>query len=249
MSEPPLLQVRAIGFSRGEKPVLKNISFELQNGEILVILGPSGCGKTSLLRCMNRLESVGEGEIYLQGKSAGSIPVCDLRRRVGMVFQNPALLPGTVQENISIGPGLDNHEFSEEKFFSLMEKLGIDPSLQDMKVSKLSAGERQRVSLAQVLANEPQVLMLDEPTSALDPAAALKVESLIQSFHSSLKAGILLVTHDINQAMRLNTRTLVLMNGEILGEGGNVRELMNSTQDHRMQDFFRGNLIPRQTEL
>ena len=243
-----MLKVKAIGFSWGKKPVFKNISFELQNGESLVILGPSGCGKTSLLRCMNRLESVGEGEIYLQGKSTSSIPVCDVRRRVGMVFQTPALLPGTVEENISIGPGLDNHEFPEEKILSLMEKVGIDPLLQKREVSKLSTGERQRVSLAQVLANEPQVLMLDEPTSALDPAAALKVESLIKSLRSSFKAGILLVTHDIKQALRLNTRTMVLLNGEIIGEG-NIWELMNSRQDQRIQDFFRGNLNPGKMEL
>ena len=112
----------------------------------------------------------------------------------------------------------------------------------------MSTGERQRVSLAQVLANEPQVLMLDEPTSALDPAAALKVESLIKSLRSSFKAGILLVTHDIKQALRLNTRTMVLLNGEIIGEG-NIWELMNSRQDQRIQDFFRGNLNPGKMEL
>jgi putative ABC transport system ATP-binding protein len=154
-----------------------------------------------------------------------------------MVFQTPVLLPGTVEDNISVGPGLNNRKLSQDRIFSLMKKVGLDPSLKGRKVSDLSTGEYQRVSLAQVLANEPQVLMLDEPTSALDPTATLTVENLIKNLNSTLKTGIILVTHDINQAMRFNTRTLVLADGGILADG-NIQDLLHSNQD--LQHFFQG---------
>lgn len=238
-----LLKVSETSFSRNGNRIFKNISFELQAGEILIILGPSGCGKTTLLRCLNRLESVGEGEIFLKGVPVSNIPAGELRRRIGMVFQTPTLLPGTVEENISIGPGLNGQELTKDKISLLMEEVGLDSSFKGREVSELSTGERQRVSLAQVLANEPEVLMLDEPTSALDLTAALTVENLIKSLHSSLRTGTILVTHDINQAMRFNARSLVMANGGILAEG-NIQELVHSNKNPQLQNFFRGQLNP-----
>ncbi|MBT5375577.1 MAG: ATP-binding cassette domain-containing protein [Nitrospinaceae bacterium] len=234
-----LLKVCGVSFSRDGKFIFKNISFELFAGEILILLGPSGCGKTSLLRCLNRLESVAEGEMFLQGVPISRITSPDLRRRVGMVFQTSADLLGTVEESISVGPSLNQQKISAHAVTSLMEKVGLDTSLRNRKVSGLSTGEHQRLSLAQVLANEPQVLMLDEPTSGLDPTAVLTVENLVQKLNASLKTGILLVTHDINQAVRFNSRTLVLANGEILADG-NIQELINSSQNLQLQKFFQG---------
>ena len=156
-----------------------------------------------------------------------------------MVFQTSADLLGTVEESISVGPSLNQQKISAHAVTSLMEKVGLDTSLRNRKVSGLSTGEHQRLSLAQVLANEPQVLMLDEPTSGLDPTAVLTVENLVQKLNASLKTGILFVTHDINQAVRFNSRTLVLANGEILA-GGNIQELINSSQNLQLQKFFQG---------
>jgi len=238
-----LLKVSEVSFSRNGSIIFQNISFELQAGEILVILGPSGCGKTTLLRCLNRLESVGKGEIFLQGVPVSNIPVCELRRRIGMVFQTPALLPGTVEGNISLGPDLRGQGLAKDKLSLLMAEVGLDASFKDREVAELSTGERQRVSLAQVLANKPEVFLLDEPTSALDLTAALTVENLIKNLHSSLGTGTIFVTHDLNQAMRFNARALVLGNGGILAEG-NIQELVHSNKNSQLQNFFRGQLSP-----
>ena len=236
----PLLKVSNISFARG-KAVLKNVSFELGRGEMLTLLGPSGSGKTSLLRCLNRLESIDRGEIFLDGRNTAALPAVELRRRIGMLFQTPALLPLTVKENIRVGPQLKKQTLDDDECLSLVAKVGLGKEFLDRKADALSIGEQQRVALAQALANRPDVLLLDEPTSALDPTAALTVENLIKSVHEELGRGTILVTHNVGQALRFNTQTLVLMNGEILARG-NIQKLMNSPGDETLQKFFQGKL-------
>lgn len=206
-----------------------------------MILGPSGSGKSSLLRCLNRLETISGGIVSLEGRDARSIDTVELRRRIGMVFQTPALLPGTVRENISLSSRLRKQAFKDADCESLAQQVGLTLGFLDRPVETLSVGEQQRVALAQTLANHPQVLMLDEPTSALDPTAVLTIERLIQTINRDLKTAILWVTHDVAQAVRFNARTLILMDGEILAEG-NIRELVASCDNETLSRFFQGTL-------
>lgn len=121
----PLLKVCGISLSKGKK-ILQDISFEVGEGEILMVLGPSGSGKTSLLRCLNRLETIESGEIFFHGRETRVLPVADLRRQLGMVFQAPALLPITVEENLQVGPRLQNKEMEAGEIQSLMERVGLE---------------------------------------------------------------------------------------------------------------------------
>jgi putative ABC transport system ATP-binding protein len=224
-----------------EKHILKNVSFELARGEILVLLGPSGAGKTSLLRCLNRLDSLDSGNVFLDGTDTRALPVTELRRRIGLIFQAPALIPGTVKKNVCAGPRLAGRDISDEACRSLLSQVGLKSEYCGRNVEILSLGERQRVALAQVLANEPDILLLDEPTSALDPTATLVVEALIQSLHNKLNTAMVLVTHNLEQAKRFNAHTLVLADGEVLAEG-NIRKLMESNANPKLIQFFEGRM-------
>ena len=225
-----------ISLTRG-KPILKEVSFEVMPGEMLILLGPSGSGKTSLLRCLNRLETVDSGRVVLNGDEIASIPARELRGRAGMLFQTVALIPSTVKENVATGPRFHNREMDDEEINELLEKVGLRWELWDRDVETLSVGERQRVALAQVLANRPEVLLLDEPTSALDPPAVLKVEALVQTIHQKSQTAIILVTHDLEQARRLGARTLLMVGGEVAA-CGNLDEIMGQSESLALKSYF-----------
>jgi putative ABC transport system ATP-binding protein len=235
-----LLKVSNLSLFKG-KEILKKISFALSRGDLLLILGPSGSGKSSLLRCLNRLETISDGSVFLKEQDTRGMGVMDVRRRIGMVFQTPALLPGSVRENISLSFQLSKQALKDADCVSLLQQVGLSLDFLDRPVENLSIGEQQRVALAQTLANHPQVLMLDEPTSSLDPTAVLTIESLIQSINRDLKTAILWVTHDVAQAVRFNAQTLILIDGEIHAQG-NIRELITSSVDETLQRFFQGTL-------
>jgi putative ABC transport system ATP-binding protein len=127
----------------------------------------------------------------------------------------PSLLPGTVRENIGLGPKLNHHPMTEQECESLIDEVGLGREFLHRQVDQLSIGERQRVAFAQVLANDPQILLLDEPTSALDSNATRTIEHLIQKLHREKNIGILMVTHDQSQAKRFECEPLILDNGNL----------------------------------
>lgn len=235
-----MLRVSNLSLTK-DKAILRDISFEVAGGKMLIVLGPSGAGKTSLLRCLNRLDSIDSGEVFLDGAEIGSMNILELRRRVGMVFQTPALIPDTVGMNVALGPALRHETLSETEIQELLRQVGLAPDFLDQQVEKMSVGEQQRVAFAQVLANQPNVLLLDEPTSALDPTAALTIESLIMNIHSRLHTATVLVTHDVEQALRFNAETMLLVNGEVVARG-NIKDLMNDTGNTTLKKFFAGEL-------
>jgi len=235
-----MLRVSHLSLSK-DKPILRDLSFEVKPGQMLTVLGPSGAGKSSLLRCLNRLDTVDSGEIFLGGQDVKSMDILELRRRMGMVFQTPALIPDTVRANVALGPSLHHETVSESEVRDLLQQVGLNSDFMTRQVETLSVGEQQRVAFAQVLANQPDVLLLDEPTSALDPTAALTIENLIKDIHSRLHTATVLVTHDIPQALRFNTETLVIVEGAVLAHG-NIQDLVKDTGNATLQKFFKGEL-------
>ena len=217
-------------------PILTEVSLELEQGKRLVLLGPSGSGKTSLLRCLNRLETPCKGRIFFGGKDIRFIPTTQLRNQIGMVFQNPALTPGTPLENVAAGPTLKYKEIEKDEIADFLNQVGLTENLWKRDVETLSAGERQRVAFAQVLANRPEVLLLDEPTSALDVASVAKLEQLIHTLPENCGTSIILVTHNIEQARRFSDLTLVLIDGKIIARGS-LDEMMN-LGDSALKTFF-----------
>lgn len=198
--------------------LVDDVSFSVEVGDVVAIIGPSGSGKSSLLRLLNRLDEPTEGTVFLDGEDYREFRPRELRRRVGMLLQQPFLFPGSVAENLAFGPEAHGRTLSAESTADLLRRVGL-PGYGERDVARLSGGEAQRVSLARTLANEPEVILLDEPTSALDEAARLGVEGLICSIINQRGLTCVIVTHDHTQAARMAKRALLLEAGRVVTEG------------------------------
>jgi putative ABC transport system ATP-binding protein len=189
--------------------VLHGVSFRIEPGAT-ALLGPSGSGKSTILRLLNRLADPDEGVVRMDGEDVRSEDVLELRRRAVLVPQLPALLPGTVADNVRFGPALVDREVDVEP---ILARAGLDSSYAEREGGQLSVGEQQRVMLARALALEPEVLLLDEPTSALDEAARDDIERTLHDLGERL--SLVLVSHDRAQAERLTTRTVRIADGRV----------------------------------
>ncbi len=194
---------------------MRGLNADMPGGSITAIVGPSGAGKSTLLRTINRLIEPTSGEVYLDGEPTSGMNTLELRRRVGMVFQLPALFGATVEEATLYGARLAGRSADAGR---LLEMAGLDASYKDKAPQSLSVGEQQRVSIARALALEPDALLVDEPTSALDEAARRRIEDLIQELNASLGLTIVLVSHALDQVERVADRVLLLVAGRSEGE-------------------------------
>ena len=228
--------------------VLRNVSFDVQAGQIVTLIGPSGSGKSTLLRCLNRLWEPPPESVLLDGEDIVSLDVLALRRRVGMVFQSAAMFSGSVGDNIAYGPRLHNRRLTEEEIINLLEIVGLDRAYLRKPASELSGGEGQRVALARTLANEPEVLLLDEPTSALDPAATRQVEEAVLSLRERLGLTVVWVSHAVEQVKRVADQVVLLVAGQV-AESGTPQHLLAGDHHHLTEDFAAGKLgLPAQKE-
>jgi putative ABC transport system ATP-binding protein len=190
--------------------LLDNVSCELPDAGITVLLGPSGAGKTTLLRLLNRLEVPTSGRVRFRGEPVDALDPLKLRRQVGMVFQRPAVFPGTVRDNLLVAqPGA-----SDDHLAPRLQAAGLDPGLLDQVADTLSGGEAQRLCLARTLTTEPQVLLMDEPTSSLDRDARGHLEATARDL---VERGMpmIWVTHDLDQADRLADHRILLVAGRV----------------------------------
>lgn len=225
-SSSVVLRAEHLGRTVGDKLLVQDANFELQKGEVLAITGASGSGKTSLLRLLNRLDEPTSGTVFVEGTDYRNIAPRELRRKLGMVTQRPFLFPGSVADNLRFGPAQRGETLQPDLIAELLTQVGLkDYGGRD--VANLSGGEAQRVSVARTLANSPLALLLDEPTSALDQAAKLEVESAIQKVMRDRQLACIVVTHDIEQAMRLAGRALVLEQGRVT-RAGPVAEVLRA---------------------
>jgi putative ABC transport system ATP-binding protein len=208
------------------KVITNNISVQVHVGEILAVVGPSGSGKSSFLRLLNRLDEPTEGVVRLNGQDYREIAPEELRRRVGMVTQFAYLFPGTVADNIEYGPSQRGVSLLAEQIATLLQRVGLS-GYQKRDVSNLSGGEAQRVSIARMLANAPEVLLLDEPTSALDEESAREVEDLVLDIIRERRMTCVIVTHNNGQARRLADRTMIIEDGKLVAVGPTSEMLKN----------------------
>jgi ABC-type methionine transport system ATPase subunit len=209
------IRICDIGYATGGTEILRGVNADIPGGNITAVVGPSGAGKSTLLRAINRLIEPTAGEVYLDVEPTSRMNPLELRRRVGMVFQLPALFGATVEEATLYGARLAGRSADAGR---LLEMVGLGASFKDKAPQSLSVGEQQRVSIARALALEPEALLVDEPTSALDEAARRRIEDLIRELNASLGLTIVLVSHALDQVERVADRVVFLVAGRSEGE-------------------------------
>lgn len=242
--EPPMpkLSIQNLSLKRGGTTVLKDISLDVAAGELLVVIGPSAGGKSSLLRCINRLNDIESGEIKLDGRSIYDMPVTELRRQVGMMFQKTAAFEGTVADNIAFGARAQGEALSRAVILDLMAQASLDAELLDKPASELSGGQEQRLAIARALALGPSLLLLDEPTSSLDPIATSNVEDSLLRLRENTNLTMIWVSHAIEQARRVGSRVLLLDGGRVIREDTVDAMLDPEAGDKRALAFAEGDL-------
>jgi ABC-type methionine transport system ATPase subunit len=222
----------------GEAEILRGVSFAVRAGEVFSVVGPSGAGKSTLLRTLNRLVESTAGNIFLDGAPIEEIDPLQLRRRIGMVFQLPALFGDTVEDAVLYGVRLAGKRADVERLLGLA---GLAPSLASRNPQSLSVGQQQRVSIARTLALEPEVLLMDEPTSALDQVARQRIEDLIGQLNKELGLTIVVVSHALDQVERIADRVVLLIEGRSEGEWSK-EEFFGKAVGEKARRFVEGEL-------
>lgn len=234
----------------GNHQALTDINIEIQEKSITALIGPSGCGKSTFLKTINRMNDLIPdvkitGEIKYKERNifAPNVDVNDLRREVGMVFQKPNPFPMSIYDNIAYGPrthGVKNKAKLDDIVERSLRGAAIWDEVKDRLKKNalgLSSGQQQRLCIARALAVEPEVLLMDEPTSALDPISTLKIEELAEELKK--KYTIIIVTHNMQQAVRISDRTAFFLLGELV-EYGDTEKMFSDPVDKRTEDYITG---------
>lgn len=208
----------------GDNHVLRDISLDIEQGELVTFLGPSGCGKSTLLRCLSGLETVTDGRVFVDGRDVTDLEA--KKRGIGMVFQQYSLFPNlTVQQNVAFGLKIQKRPKSEiaERVRSMLESVGLASKLNQYP-RELSGGQQQRVALARALVTQPKVLLLDEPLSAIDALLRRNLQIEIRRIQKELNITTLFVTHDQDEAIVMSDR-IHLFNMGVIEQSGAPVEL------------------------
>jgi phosphate transport system ATP-binding protein len=240
--------VRGLNFYYGQTRALKNVSFNLYDGQVTAFIGPSGCGKSTLLRVLNRMYDLypgqrAEGEVLLDGENILSLDLNLLRSRVGMVFQKPTPFPMTIYDNIAFGIRLYEKLPKSEmdaRVESALHRAALWNEVKDKLNASglsLSGGQQQRLCIARTVALSPEVILFDEPASALDPISTAKIEELIDELSGDYTIAI--VTHNMQQAARVSQYTAFMYLGELV-EFDETTKLFTMPRDKRTQDYVTG---------
>ncbi|EHI74033.1 glycine betaine/L-proline ABC transporter ATP-binding protein [Streptococcus criceti] len=227
----------------GDKEVLKGQSFEIKDGEFLVLVGPSGSGKTTLLKMINRLVDLTDGHILMDGLYQKDLDVRELRLSTGYVLQQIALFPNlTVAENIALIPEMKGWDKAriKERTKELLKRVDLEPSAYlDRYPKDLSGGEQQRVGIVRALIHEPKYLLMDEPFSALDPITRQQLRTLTKELHEEFDMTTIFVTHDVREALALADRIAVLNQG-VISQLATPEEILSQPADDFVADLFGG---------
>ena len=205
-----------------ESQVVKDLSFEVPEGEICVLVGPSGCGKTTSMRMVNRLIEITEGEILIDGEPNTAMSGTQLRRKIGYAIQQIGLFPHrTIADNIGTVPNLLGWDRGRirERVNQLLELVGLSPDEYRARYpAELSGGQQQRVGVARALAADPPIMLMDEPFGAVDPITRERLQDEFLRIQENIKKTIVFVTHDIDEAIKLGNKIAILKQGGILAQ-------------------------------
>jgi len=220
---------------------VKEVSFEVEKGELCVLLGPSGCGKTTTMKMINRLIPITSGKIYLDGTDVTQVDENKLRRNIGYAIQDIGLFPHmTVGQNIETVPVLKGWPKAErkERAKALLELVRLDPGEFTRKYpSELSGGQRQRVGLARALAADPPTLLMDEPFGAIDPITRIDLQNEFLKIQQEIRKTIVFVTHDIYEAIKMGDKIALMKDGRLV-QYGKPADLVYRPKDRFVEDFI-----------
>ena len=250
MSEKTIIEARNLELYYGDNHALKSVSLEIPENRITALIGPSGCGKSTFLKTLNRMNDLVpgvriEGEVLYNGENiyGKDVDVTRLRKQIGMVFQKANPFPMSIYDNIAYGPrthGIRNRA----KLDDIVERSLRDAAIWDEVKDRLnksalglSGGQQQRLCIARALAVEPDVLLMDESTSALDPISTSKIEELAMELKS--RYTVVMVTHNMQQAVRVSDMTAFFLLGEMV-EFGETERLFSHPRDKRTEDYITG---------
>jgi len=245
-----ILSVNHLNLWYGASQALYDVSMEIEPNVITALIGPSGCGKTTFLKTLNRMNDLVpgiriEGEVRCDGKDifAPGFDVNELRREIGMVFQKPNPFPMSIYDNVAYGPrthGIRSRVQLDELVEESLRGAAIWDEVKD-RLKKpalgLSGGQQQRLCIARALAVRPRILLMDEPTSALDPISTSRIEDLAVELKK--KYTILIVTHNMQQAVRISDKTAFFLLGKLV-EYGDSRILFSTPKDKRTEEYITG---------
>ena len=250
MENNGIISVSGLNLRYGEHQALKDINIEIERNSITALIGPSGCGKSTFLKTLDRMNDLIPGvkitgDVRYNGDDifSPSVDVSELRRQIGMVFQKPNPFPMSIYDNIAYGPrthGIRSKAKLDETVERSLRGAAIWDEVKDRLKKNalgLSGGQQQRLCIARALAVEPEVLLMDEPTSALDPISTSKIEEL--AINLKEKYTIIIVTHNMQQAVRISDNTAFFLLGELI-EYGATEEIFSQPKDHRTEDYITG---------
>ena len=245
-----IISVKDMCLWYGDHQALKNVSIEIPEKSITAFIGPSGCGKSTFLKTLNRMNDLIPGvkitgDIRYEGTDIFSkeVDVNQLRKEIGMVFQKPNPFPMSIYDNIAYGPRTHGIT-SKVQLDEIVERALRDAAIWDEVKDRLkknalgmSGGQQQRLCIARALAVEPKVLLMDEPTSALDPISTSRIEELVMELKE--KYTIVMVTHNMQQAVRVSDHTAFFLLGELV-EFGKTDDIFSQPKDQRTEDYITG---------
>ena len=250
MSNKIKVKVENLNLYYGENHALKDVNMDIQENAVTAFIGPSGCGKSTFLKTLNRMNDLVDGvridgKVLLDGEDIydPSVDTTILRKKVGMVFQQPNPFPMSIYDNIAYGPrvhGIRDKKRLDQIVEESLRGAAIFDEVKDrLKKSAmgLSGGQQQRICIARALAVQPEVLLMDEPTSALDPITTAKIEELMEDLKK--KYTVIVVTHNMQQATRVSDQTAFFLVGEMV-EFGDTKQIFSYPQDKRTEDYITG---------
>src|SRR5690625_4830064 len=231
---------------------IRNISFKVEESEIVTVIGQSGCGKTTALKLVNRLIEPSSESILINGEDIKEYDINKLRWSIGYVLQEIALFPHmTISENIAVVPEMKKWKRNDirNRTHELMEMIGLDPSTYEERYPReLSGGQQQRVGVARALAVDPDIILMDEPFSALDPISREQLQKDIRSLQREIKKTILFVTHDMDEALALGDKVILMKEGEII-QHDVPQQLILNPKTKFVKDFIGEKQSPWQTAV
>jgi osmoprotectant transport system ATP-binding protein len=236
-----------------DRPVVNDLSFEVPEGEICVLVGPSGCGKTTSMRMVNSLLEHTEGEILIDGEPNTAMSGTQLRRKIGYAIQQIGLFPHrTIAENIAIVPGLLGWEKGRirSRVDELLELVGLDPDdYRDRYPAELSGGQQQRVGVARAMAADPPIMLMDEPFGAVDPITRERLQDEFLRIQEDIKKTIVFVTHDIDEAIKMGDKIAILKQGGFLAQYDTPEEILANPNSEFVASFVGNDRILKRLSL